>query len=525
MITSLPSALLLSLCTATTFVNAFQLHRPLTFQRHHDTQQKQYQPKPLWYEKSTTAGNYDIMAAYEATSKAREYKEAGALNAAVQHYKLALQCHPSFERTFHLAMAYEENGEPSLAAELYEQCVDQEVDGVLRHDANLKLSHIYAHDLGQVERGIGFIHAALNEGEYMHTHFSNAAAWDQMAFYEADLGHLDIAIDLWEKSINAMNAAADTGTGKGDWDTQEKAAEKVKDARFYQAVARALLGGNDDEEVQNALASLPSDCQHMVESWNYAATHYPPGRLAQQGKQGRIFSGVYTMLHEALSESRPGNGVVAEFGVFHGKSVRLIGDMVGPSVPVDGFDTFEGIPEAWGDEPAGTYTAAAELPQRVPSNVRFHVGLFSDTLPGYVASLPPPQSLPVKLINVDCDLYQGTVEILHYLSNRIGPGTVIIFDEYLMTPTWPYDEYKAFQEACVTFGWTYEYLCFSLFSKQVSVRITSSQSFEGLVELEGEGENNVVQVVELKGLGDALRSSSSVCYNGIGPSAMYLSSL
>eukprot|EP00593_Proboscia_inermis_P004747 CAMPEP_0171322996 /NCGR_PEP_ID=MMETSP0816-20121228/115299_1 /TAXON_ID=420281 /ORGANISM="Proboscia inermis, Strain CCAP1064/1" /LENGTH=202 /DNA_ID=CAMNT_0011821593 /DNA_START=134 /DNA_END=742 /DNA_ORIENTATION=- len=194
------------------------------------------------------------------------------------------------------------------------------------------------------------------------------------------------------------------------------------------------------------------------------------------------------MLQEALLESRP-NGLVAEFGVFHGKSIRLIGDMVEPSFPVDGFDTFKGIPEAWGDEPVGSYTACAEIPQRVPSNVRFHVGLFSDTLPGYVSSLPsPPSSLPVKLINIDCDLYQGTVEILHYLSDRIGPGTVIIFDEYLMTPTWPQDEYKAFQEACVTFGWTYEYLSFSLFSKQVSVRITSSRSFVGGSE---EEEGNV----------------------------------
>lgn len=184
------------------------------------------------------------------------------------------------------------------------------------------------------------------------------------------------------------------------------------------------------------------------------------------------------MLDEALRMARP-DGIVAEFGVFHGKSIRLISEMVGLNNPVDGFDTFTGIPEQWGEEEAGSYTASNEIPERVPENVRFHVGLFADTLPGYVASLPPPEDLPVRLVNIDCDLYQGTKEILQYLSNRIGPGSVLIFDEYLMTPTWPEDEYKAFQEACEKFGWEYEYLGFSLFSKQVSVRIIASESFVG----------------------------------------------
>eukprot|EP00957_Ditylum_brightwellii_P039467 2985417-Ditylum_brightwellii.AAC.1 len=45
---------------------------------HHPLHQQDIQP--LWYKKSTTPGNYDIMAACKATSKVCEYKEAGALN-------------------------------------------------------------------------------------------------------------------------------------------------------------------------------------------------------------------------------------------------------------------------------------------------------------------------------------------------------------------------------------------------------------------------------------------------------------
>jgi hypothetical protein len=37
---------------------------------------------------------------------------------------------------------------------------------------------------------------------------------------------------------------------------------------------------------------------------------------------------------------------------------------------------------------------------------------------------------------------------------------------------WREDEFKAFEEAVKTYGWSYEYLCFSFFTKQVAVEIT-----------------------------------------------------
>jgi len=69
--------------------------------------------------------------------------------------------------------------------------------------------------------------------------------------------------------------------------------------------------------------------------------------------------------------------------------------------------------------------------------------------------------------------------MLKYLAPRIGPGTVIIFDEYPMNSTLREDEQRAWKEACEEFGWEYEYLSFSLFSKQVAVRVTESDSFVG----------------------------------------------
>ena len=51
------------------------------------------------------------------------------------------------------------------------------------------------------------------------------------------------------------------------------------------------------------------------------------------------------------------------------------------------------------------------------------------------------------------------------------PGTVIVFDEYIGNEHWREDEFKAFQEAVLEYGWKYEYLCFSFVTKQVVVRI------------------------------------------------------
>jgi len=57
------------------------------------------------------------------------------------------------------------------------------------------------------------------------------------------------------------------------------------------------------------------------------------------------------------------------------------------------------------------------------------------------------------------------------LAPRIVSETVIVFDEYIGNEQWREDEFKAFQEAVARNGWAYEYLCFSVFTKQVAVRI------------------------------------------------------
>jgi len=161
------------------------------------------------------------------------------------------------------------------------------------------------------------------------------------------------------------------------------------------------------------------------------------------------------------------HGLVLEFGVRFGRSIRQIASLV--DGPVHGFDSFEGLPEAWHHEPQGSYSTRGVLPQ-VPPQVSLHAGWFEHTLPNFLQQQPGP----ARFINIDCDLYSSTRTVLDLLAERIVPGTVIVFDEYIGNAHWRDDEFKAFQEAVARHGWAYDYLAFSFATKQVVVRLRAA---------------------------------------------------
>jgi hypothetical protein len=156
-------------------------------------------------------------------------------------------------------------------------------------------------------------------------------------------------------------------------------------------------------------------------------------------------------------------GLYLEFGVGRGKSIRWIGARADRTVY--GFDSFDGIPEYWNGNPVGAF-AQKKLP-KVPDNVQFEIGLFDQTLPGFLDQ----HADAVSLLHVDCDLYSSTVTILDALGPRLQPGAVILFDEYYNFPRWQQHEYKAFQEFVEASGMTYEYIGYSVTGQQVAARV------------------------------------------------------
>lgn len=192
------------------------------------------------------------------------------------------------------------------------------------------------------------------------------------------------------------------------------------------------------------------------DAWDYLRALQPRSPL--------FGSAIRTFEHAFAAASA--DGLVLEFGVRFGNSIRMLAGLTPQAV--HGFDSFEGLPDAWHHEPRGSYSTRGELPA-VPDNVTLHVGWFDQTLPLFLAA----HRGPLRLANIDCDLYSSSKTVLDLLAPRIVSGSVLLFDEYIGNAHWREDEFKAFQEAVAAYGWRYEYLSFSFFTKQVAVRITA----------------------------------------------------
>ena len=243
------------------------------------------------------------------------------------------------------------------------------------------------------------------------------------------------------------------------------AGEEDADITLHQLIA-AERAGKPDAELDAMRAHLP---EYARRCWEYVR-RTPMGETLHPS----LYAFTHEMLQLAVNSSVTAadlgttgeGGLVLEFGVFHGKSIRMLAEAFGSEQSVHGFDTFSGLPIDWHAESAGSYSTHGELPP-APAHVHYHVGTFSASLPSFLSAHPGP----IRLMNVDCDLYESTRDIFEQVHTRIVPGTVIVFDEYVMNEHWEDDEFKAFQEAVATHGWAYEYLGVSVVSKQAVVRI------------------------------------------------------
>lgn len=195
-------------------------------------------------------------------------------------------------------------------------------------------------------------------------------------------------------------------------------------------------------------AALHSSAQLFQERLNDAAVHWDP---------------IDTLRH-SLAEA-PGGGLAPEFGVFEGRTLRVIA-AARPGGGVYGFDSFEGLPETW----RSGFTTGAFATGAVPEidGAELVVGWFDQTLPGFLDA----HQGQVDFLHVDCDLYSSTVTVLGALTERIRVGTVIQFDEYFNYPGWQRGEFLAFEEWTARSGITYDYLAVTGNNEQVSVRIT-----------------------------------------------------
>ena len=131
-----------------------------------------------------------------------------------------------------------------------------------------------------------------------------------------------------------------------------------------------------------------------------------------------------------ISRSVPGN--IVEFGVYQGYSTRVMRDELWRCKLWDrrqrgkriyACDSFEGLPENYENLPKGNF--ATPVPRL--RSVRIVKGYFDQSLTPELAV----EVGRVSLAHLDADLYESTACALEWVTPLLGPGSLLLFDEFL----------------------------------------------------------------------------------------------
>jgi tetratricopeptide (TPR) repeat protein len=390
-------------------------------------------------------------------------RRAGQLGPALECLRQALELDPqSADVLYNLAAAERASGNVAAAVRAYGRALELR-PGFVEAMNNLGLALL---DWARPAEAVLMLEQARAQAPLLAAvHGNLGKALCQAARLPEAVASYRRAVELDPACVAAWFNLHGLLYDQGDLAGAARALERVLDsapshpnALFLLGVTRAQQGdGSGAASCFASLRALDPVPEHLLDSWDYVR--------AARGPRTRLFAYGHATLAHALAEAAL-PGLVLELGVRFGASLRFIAQHAGQ--PVHGFDSFRGLPEAWGPHPVGMYSTDGELPE-LPPHVELHVGDFAHTLPAFLGREPGP----LRFANVDCDLCSSTRTALQQLASRITRGSVLVFDEYLANPGWREGEFAAFQQAVAERGWRYEYLAFSLFSKQAAVRITS----------------------------------------------------
>ncbi len=395
------------------------------------------------------------------SSRGDVLKDLDRLDEALQNYDKAIQLKPDF------ATAYNSRG-----ATL--QVLGQLDEAMQNYDKAIQLKPDYAYpynNRGIVLRLLGQTDEALQcYDKAIQLNPDYAEAYNNKGLALADLGQLEEAMQNYDKAVKIRPDYSDVHYNRHalllnpiDLMPAIKCMEKAVDIQPLNMQSRFLLGmlldySGDTRKATAHFEIVESGTKTVkaqLDAWRY---------IKSVNRKMPIITGSNIPTFKLGIDAAVIDGLVLEFGVRFGTSIRLISTLVDQNV--HGFDSFQGLPEAWHNESKGSYSTKGVIPF-VPQNVILHEGWFEETLPEFVKQHPEP----IRFMNIDCDIYSSTKTVLDIFAKQIISGTVIVFDEYIGNQHWREDEFKAFQEAALKYKWKYEYLCFSFMTKQVVVRI------------------------------------------------------
>ncbi len=181
-------------------------------------------------------------------------------------------------------------------------------------------------------------------------------------------------------------------------------------------------------------------------NWLMTAIPLVPELLNVHSKTTAIIKAWHLISRNGLT------GDYLEFGVFQGDTFRICMRTArnsfrsSPARVFEGrffaFDSFAGLPEAdsYKDQKnifaAGEYAASKKsflnLIKREPNfkQVTIVDGWFSETL--QPQTLNQHQLSKVAIVNIDCDLYESTVDCLRFVTPLLQEGSILMFDDWFL---------------------------------------------------------------------------------------------
>ena len=181
----------------------------------------------------------------------------------------------------------------------------------------------------------------------------------------------------------------------------------------------------------------------------------------------------FDVLSIAAQKTRIIKGNAMEFGVFQGVTLKHIARAISEGRQVIGFDTFEGLPDDWGNLlEKGTF--ATEVPSLIDyPNATLQIGRIEDTLPIYFKK----KRTPITLLHIDCPYYEINMFILEHVLPLMPSQSIIVFDEFYGYPSFEMHEYRAWSETCDRFN--LEILPVAYSSRSAAFKLECNPCFEG----------------------------------------------
>ena len=445
---------------------------------------EEYNEAILVYEKAIEL-NPQYYEAYNnlgaVLGKNEQYDEA------IEAYNTALSFYPEgFDTYYNMAVTLQDQNKLENAIETYKK--------VLVFKPDHAESYI---NMGVVLQGQGKFQEAIeayNKALLLKPDF--AEAYNNIGNVLKDQGKLGDAIKSYKKALSFKSDLAETYINMGGalWEQckMEEAIESYKGTHSINANnadAYWYLYGtakNFVEAKKWIKKCLRADPNHLEAKLTLSALQYYEGNETEfntnmksslkENAHMRSFNWVFNLpklpplyfhrwsLFDQMIVMSKKDRPFYEFGVWRGEAFKYL---IKTFKKGYGFDTFEGLPEDWHNEKAGSYSSEGNIP--IVDGGEFIVGKFEDSLPDFFAKKRPMASI----INFDADLYSSTICALNFSKPVIDKHTILIFDEFLINENWEQDEYKALEEFCDKNHFTYEVLAISFFSKQVAVRLVT----------------------------------------------------